>query len=144
VEHNKNSTLKALGIEVGMKTKHMKTITDADIVLLAGVSGDFAPVHVCEEYAKETLFGGRIAHGIFALALISAALAKLPGVVIYLSQSAKFLEPIKIGDSITAVTEVIDKDDSKGILRIKTRCVNQNNAIVVDGESEVKIYKQPC
>ncbi len=143
MEHDKNSTLKSLGIDIGVKTNHMKTVTEADIVLFAGVSGDFNPVHVCEEYAKKTLFGGRIAHGMLALALISAALAKLPGLVIYLSQSAKFLKPIKIGDSITAVAEVMDKDDSKAILHIKTICVNQDNEIVVDGEAKAKIYEPP-
>lgn len=143
MESNKSSILKSLGIDVGMKTKHMKTITDADVVLFAGVSGDFAPVHVCEEYAKKTLFGGRIAHGMLALALISAAVAKLPGLVVYLSQTVKFLKPIRVGDSITAMIEVMEKDDSKGILQIKTSCINQNNETVVEGEARVKIYQQP-
>ncbi|MBA7557524.1 (R)-specific enoyl-CoA hydratase [subsurface metagenome] len=80
------SILDKLGVNIGYKTTHMKTITENDIKLFAEVSGDFNPVHVSEEYAKKTFFGGRIAHGALAQALLSAAMAKLPGLVIFLSQ----------------------------------------------------------
>jgi 3-hydroxybutyryl-CoA dehydratase len=143
LNYSKNSTSKLRDIYVGMKINHVKTITEADIVLFAGVSGDFNPVHVCEEYAKKTLFKGRIAHGMLALALISAAVVKLPGLVIYLSQTANFLKPIRIGDSITASIEVISKDDIKGILRVRTICVNQNNETAVEGEAKIRIYEPP-
>jgi 3-hydroxybutyryl-CoA dehydratase len=141
LEHNKNSTLKVLGIGIGMKVEHMKTITEADIMRFAELSGDFNPVHVSEEFAKRTLFGHRIAHGMLLAGLISAAVAKLPGLVIYLSQTLNFSKPVRIGDSITVTVEVIDKDDIKGILQMKTICVNQNSEIVVDGEAKVKIYQ---
>jgi 3-hydroxybutyryl-CoA dehydratase len=143
LNNSRNSTSKPRGIYVGMKTNHMKTITEADIVLFAGVSGDFNPVHMCEEYAKKTLFSSRIAHGMLALALISAALDKLPGLVVYLSQTANFLKPIRIGDSITARIEVIEKDDTKGILCVRTNCINQNNEMVVEGEAKIRIYEPP-
>jgi 3-hydroxybutyryl-CoA dehydratase len=143
LNNSRNSTSKPRGIYVGMKTNHMKTITEADIVLFAGVSGDFNPVHMCEEYAKKTLFNSRIAHGMLALALISAALDKLPGLVVYLSQTANFLKPIRIGDSITARIEVIEKDDTKGILCVRTNCINQNNEMVVEGEAKIRIYEPP-
>ena len=107
MEYNKHSTLKSFGIDVGLKTTQMKTITEADIALFAGVSGDFSPVHVCEDYAKKTSFGGRIAHGMLVAGLISAAVAKLPGLVVYLSQTVKFLKPVRVGDSITAMIEAI-------------------------------------
>lgn len=138
-----DSSLKLPSLHVGMTTVHMKTITETDIVLFAGVSGDFNPIHVSEEYAKETLFGSRIAHGALAVALISAALAKLPGLVVYLSQTVRFLKPIRIGDSITAIAEVIGKDDTKRTLQVKTTCVNQNKETVIDGEARVRIYKPP-
>jgi len=143
LEYNKNSTLKELGIDIGMKTNHMKTITEADIMRFAEVSGDFNPVHVSEDFAKKTLFGHRIAHGMLVAGLISAAVAKLPGLVIYLSQTVNFLKPVRVGDSITATAEVIDKDDMKGTLRIKTSCTNQNNEMVVEGEAKVGIYEPP-
>jgi 3-hydroxybutyryl-CoA dehydratase len=137
------SLLERLGIEVGLKTTHMKTVTEADIVLFAGVSGDFNPAHVCEEYAKKTLFGGRIAHGALAQALLSAAMAKLPGLIIFLSQSVRFLKPVRIGDTITAVAEVVETHKDKGIVTLKNTCLNQNGEMVVEGEAAVRIYEEP-
>jgi len=136
-----NSILKSLNINVGTKTRHVKTITEADVMRFAELSGDFNPVHVSEDFARKTLFGGRIAHGMLVAGFISAAVAKLPGLVIYLSQTVKFLKPVRIGDSITATAEVIDKDDTKGILKLKTTCINQDDETVVSGESRVRIYK---
>lgn len=130
-----------LDINVGTKTRHVKTITEADIMRFAELSGDFNPVHISEEFAKKTFFNGRIAHGMLVAGLLSTAVAKLPGLVIYLSQTIKFLKPVRIGDSITAMAEVIDKDDRKGILKLKTTCVNQDDETVVSGESSVRIYK---
>ena len=138
------SILDKLGIDIGFKTTHMKTITEADIVLFAGVSGDFNPVHMCEEYAKKTHFGSRIAHGVIALGLLSAAGAKLPGLVILLSRSSKFLKPVRIGDTITAIAEVTETRKDKGIITLKNTCANQNGEIVVEGESTVRIYEAPA
>ena len=135
--------LEKLGVGVGYKTIHMKTVTEADIVLFAGVSGDFNPVHTCEEYARRTFFGGRIAHGALAQALLSAAMAKLPGLVIFLSQSTKFLKPVKIGDTITATAEVIDTRPDKGIVTLKNTCTNQAGETVVDGEATCRLYPPP-
>ena len=137
------SLLEKLGIEVGLKTTHMKTVTEADIVLFAGVSGDFNPAHVCEEYAKKTLFGGRIAHGALTLALLSAAMSKLPGLVIFLSQSVRFLKPVRIGDTVTAVAEVVETRQDKGIVTLKNTCTNQNGEVVAEGEATVRIYQEP-
>jgi len=137
------SILDKLGVDVGLKTSHMKTITEADIVLFAGVSGDFNPVHTCEEYAKKTFFGSRIAHGVIALGLISAAMTKLPGLVIFLSDSNRFLAPVRIGDTITATGEVIEVRKEKGILTLKTSCTNQKGEVVVEGEWAVRLYEAP-
>jgi 3-hydroxybutyryl-CoA dehydratase len=136
-----NSILKSLNINIGTKTSHVKTVTEADVMRFAELTGDFNPVHVSEDFARKTLFGGRIAHGMLIAGLISAAVAKLPGLVIYLSQTMKFLKPVRIGDSLTATVEVIDKDDTKGILQLKTSCVNQDDETVVSGEGSVRIYK---
>ncbi len=138
------SVLDKLGVNIGFKTTHTKTITEADIVLFAGVSGDFNPIHMCEEYAKKTFFGGRIAHGVIALGLLSGAGAKLPGLVILLSQSVKFLKPVRIGDTITAIAEVIKTRKDKGIVTLKNTCVNQNGEIVVEGETAVRLFEAPA
>jgi len=140
---NKSSILQSLGINIGTKTHHVKTITEADIMRFAEVSGDCNPVHMSEEFAKKTLFGSRIAHGMLVGGLISATVAKLPGLVIYLSQTINFLKPVRVGDSITATAEVIERDKAKGILKVKTTCVNQYGETVADGEGRVRIYQQP-
>ena len=137
------SILDKLGVDIGFKTTHMKTVTETDIGLFAGVSGDFNPVHMCEEYAKKTFFGGRIAHGVIALGLISAAMTKLPGLVIFLGASDKFLAPVRIGDTITATGEVIAVREDKGILTLKTSCTNQKGETVVEGEWTVRLYEAP-
>jgi len=140
---NKSSILTSLGIDVGIKTHHVKTITEADIMRFAEVSGDFNPVHISSDFAKKTLFGSRIAHGMLVAGLISAAVAKLPGLVIYLSQTVNFLKPVRVGDLVTVMVEVIEKDEAKGILKVKTTCVNQNREMVVNGEGRVRIYQRP-
>ena len=135
--------LDKLGVDVGLKTTHMKTITETDIGLFAAVSGDFNPVHTCEEYAKKTFFKGRIAHGVIALGLISAAMSKLPGLVIFLEDSNRFLAPVRIGDTITATGEVIKAIKDKGIVTLKTTCTNQEGKPVVEGEWTVRLYPAP-
>ncbi len=136
--------LDKLGVDVGTKVSHMKTVTETDIGMFAGVSGDFNPVHMCEEYAKKTFFGGRIAHGVIAIGLISAAMTKLPGLVIFLSDSNKFLAPVRIGDSITATAEVIKAKKDKGIITLKTTCANQRGETIVEGEWMLRLYEPPA
>ena len=135
--------LDKLGVDVGTKVSHMKTVTETDIGMFAGVSGDFNPVHMCEQYAKKTIFGGRIAHGIIPVGLISAAMTKLPGLVILVSESNKFLAPVKIGDSITATSEVIKAKKDKGIITLKTTCINQEGKTVVEGEWVLRLAEKP-
>jgi len=137
------SILDKLGVDIGYKTTHVKTITENDIKLFAEVSGDFNPVHVSEEYAKKTFFGGRIAHGVIPIGLLSAAMAKLPGLVIFLSQSVRFLKPVRIGDTITAIAEVIDTRRDKGIVTLKNTCINQSGETVVEGEATCRLYEAP-
>ncbi len=137
------SILDKLGVDIGTKRTHMHTLTEADIVMFSGISGDTNYIHMSEQYAKKTLFGGRIAHGIIALGWISAALAKFPGTAIYLSQSINFLAPIRIGDSITASAEVIKARKDKGILTLKTTCTNQRGEEVATGEAGLRLYEAP-
>ncbi len=137
------SILEKLGVDIGYKTTHTKVVTEADINLFAEVSGDFNPVHISEEYAKKTFFGGRIAHGALVQALLSAAMAKLPGLVVFLSQSVRFLKPVRIGDTITAVAEVIETRRDKGIVTLKNTCTNQEGETVVEGEAVCRLYEPP-
>jgi 3-hydroxybutyryl-CoA dehydratase len=97
-------------LELHDKAEFAKTISETDIYLYAGVSGDFNPAHINEEYAKETFFKTRIAHGMLSAGFISMVIGtKLPGPgTIYLDQSLKFLAPVRIGDTITAHVEVTE------------------------------------
>ncbi|MGZ8463687.1 MAG: MaoC family dehydratase [Candidatus Deferrimicrobiaceae bacterium] len=122
--------------KVGDTAELSKTVTEEDIVLFAKVTGDFNPVHVSEEFAKKTRFGGRIAHGMLSAGLISAVIGmKLPGPgCLYLSQTLNFRGPVKIGDEITARVEVAEVISEKR-LRLKTECLNQRSETVLDGEA---------
>ena len=126
-------------LRIGMFEEVVKTITEADIVNYAGLSLDINPIHLNNEYAKDSIFKERIAHGMLTSGLISAVLGtKLPGEgSIYLSQTLKFISPVKIGDTITAKAEIIDINPEKKIITIKTTCINQNKNIVIDGEAKV-------
>lgn len=127
-------------IEIGEERTFSRTVTEADILNFAGVSGDFNPLHVDAEYSKKGIFGERVAHGIFSLSLISTVLSKLPRDVVYLSQIARFVKPVKIGDTIKAVAKVKEKGE-KGMLKLETNCYNQRGEVVLEGEAKVKIFE---
>ena len=127
-------------IQVGDKASLSKTISESDVYLFAGITGDFNPIHVNVEYAKESLFKERVVHGILTTGLISAVIGtQLPGTdTIYLSQKVDFKAPVKIGDTVTAEVEVLEKRDAKHIILLRTTVTNQQNVIVIEGEAVVK------
>jgi 3-hydroxybutyryl-CoA dehydratase len=129
--------LKYEDIQIGDTAEFSKTITEYDVYAYAGITGDFNPVHINEEFAKESMFKGRIVHGMLTASFISTVLGtKLPAEnTIYLSQNVKFLAPVKFGDTITAKVEVIEKRDDKHIIKLRTTVVNQRGEMVVDGEA---------
>jgi 3-hydroxybutyryl-CoA dehydratase len=126
-------------IQVGDAADFGKTITETDIYLYAGITGDFNPAHVNEVYAQQSFFKTRIAHGMLSAGLISAVLAnKLPGPgSIYLKQKMSFLAPVKIGDTITARVEATEVMHQKNRVCFKTTCTNQDGKQVLDGEAVV-------
>lgn len=123
-------------MKVGQSASTSKTITEADIVLFAGVSTDFNPAHLDEEYAKTTQFGGRIAHGMLSVGLISAVLGnKLPGPgTIYLGQTLKFRAPVHIGDTVTATVTVKELVVEKNRVVLETVCTVAGK-VVIEGEA---------
>lgn len=127
-------------IKVGQQAVFAKTVTEADIVAYAGVSGDMNPVHVNEEFARTTMFKTRIAHGMLSAGFISAVLGtKLPGPgCIYLSQSLKFMAPVKIGDTVTARATVSEIVPEKKRVVLKTECLVEGK-VVLDGEAVVMV-----
>lgn len=127
-------------LSVGQTAAWGKTVTETDICLYAGITGDMNPVHINAEYAKNTPFGGRIAHGMLTIGFVSAILAReLPGEgTIYMGQTMKFLAPVRIGDTITAHVEVTDINKEKERVTLRTYCTNQDGKTVLDGEATVR------
>jgi len=125
---------------VGARATRERTITDADIVRFAEVSGDRNPVHLDEEYAARSPFGRRVAHGFLTGSMISAIIGMdLPGPgSIYLGQTMKFLAPVAIGDTVTVSVEVIGVREEKRILTLRTDATNQEGVLVLTGEAVVK------
>ncbi len=119
---------------VGEKESFTKTVTETDVVMYAGITGDFNPAHINKAAAENSMFKQRIAHGMLSAGFISAVLGtKLPGEgAIYISQELSFLAPVFIGDTITAQAEVVEKLE-KGRLKLRTTCTNQDGTIAVDG-----------
>lgn len=128
-------------LKIGMCEYIEKTITELDVINFSEISLDTNPLHLDEEYAKNTIFKGKIVHGILGAGLISGVIGtKLPGKgAIYLSQNLKFLAPVRIGDTIRAEVKVIDLDKEKRKVGLKTICTNQEGVIVIDGEAKVKL-----
>lgn len=120
---------------VGDSEEFSKTVSEADIYSFAGVSGDFNPAHINEEYASNTFFKKRIAHGMLSAAFISTVLGtRLPGAgAVYMKQELSFLAPVYIGDTITARAEVVDINREKNRVTLKTTCSNQDGTVVIDG-----------
>ncbi len=131
-------------IAAGMTAEFSKTVTEADVVMFAGVTGDFNPAHLDAVAAEKGPFGGRIAHGMLSASFISTVLAmRLPGPgTIYLSQSLKFLRPVRIGDTVTARVEVLEMMAAKRRVRLATWVENQTGEKVVDGEALVMVPGQ--
>ena len=125
-------------LNIGDKATLSKVATLEDILLMSEVSMDDNPAHLSEEFAKGTIFGTRVMHGLWSAGLISAVLGtRLPGPgTIYLSQNLKFLKPVFIGDEVTATVEITE-DLGKGKFRLRTFCENQSGELVLEGEATV-------
>jgi len=126
-------------LEIGMTATFSKTITEADIVLFAGASGDNNAIHINEAFARTTPFKGRIAHGFLTASTISAAIAnRLPGPgTIYMSQQLSFVGPVRPGDTVDAVVTVKELNREKCRAVLETVC-SVGGSVVVNGEALVK------
>ena len=123
-------------LELGMQASYRKTITATDIELFADLSGDDNPVHLCNDFAAETPFKERIAHGILTASLLSTVLGtKLPGPgCIYVSQSLNFRAPVRIGDQVVATAEISDLEENRRRAIFTCRC-DVGETTVLDGEA---------
>ena len=125
---------------VGMSVTYAKTITEADIVLFAAVSGDNNAIHTNEEFAATTIFKGRIAHGMLSASVISAALAnKLPGPgAIYMSQNLRFRAPVRAGDTVHATVTIKELIPEKHRVLLST-CCTVRDEVVIEGDALVAL-----
>ncbi len=126
-------------LKEGQRASFSKTVSEFDVYMFAGISGDFNPAHINQVYAEQTAFKTRIAHGMLSAGFISSVLGnQLPGPgTIYISQSMTFLAPVAIGDTITATAEVVEIIAEKKRVRLKTICTNQEGKEVLSGEAMV-------
>lgn len=126
-------------VAIGTQASRTRRVTAEDIDHFAAVSGDTNPAHLDAAYAAGTVFGQRIAHGLFSVSIISAILGcDLPGPgTIYLGQEVKFKAPVFIGDEITATIELIKYRDDKRIATFSTTVTKADGTLVVEGEAVV-------
>ncbi len=138
LDNQPRGTIVIEDLEIGLVRSLKKEITTRDIELFAEVSTDHNPVHLDDAYAADTIFEGRIAHGMLTAGLISAVIGEqLPGHgTVYLGQSLKFLAPVRPGDMVTAEVEVLDIDYSRRRVTLDTRCL-VNGKPVLKGEATV-------
>ncbi len=132
-------------LQIGDSEKFSKTVTEADIYMFAGITGDLNPAHIDEAYAQGTFFKTRIAHGMLSAGFVSAVIGtRLPGPgTVYMRQTLEFLAPVRIGDTVTATVEVLEKMEEKKRVRLKTSCFNQEGTKVLDGEALVSPPRPP-
>jgi len=131
-------------LEVGMTATYAKTVTDADVILFAGISGDSNPMHLDHEFAKDTMFKGRIAHGMLTASFISTVLGtRLPGPgCVYISQNLKFRAPVRIGDTVRTRVTVTAVDRERGRVALETTC-KVGDTEVISGEAVLLVQRRP-
>lgn len=128
----------------GRSAELSRTVTESDLTLFAGLTGDFNPVHVDAVAAEASPFGERIAHGMLAAGMISAVLGtRLPGPgCVYVGQTLRFTQPVRIGDTVTARVEVTRREPERRRVFLETTCRNQDGETVLEGEAEVLIPEE--
>jgi 3-hydroxybutyryl-CoA dehydratase len=129
-----NKVRKWEDMQVGDSATFTKTMTETDVILWVGLTGDLNPIHIDREYSKTTRFGKVLVPGVLVLGLISNVMTQVTFGHVYANQSIKFLKPVYIGDTVTATGTIIEKIDAKNIVKVETRCVNQDGVLVMIGE----------
>ena len=127
-------------LEVGMRAEYAREVTQDMIECFAEVSGDFNPLHLDEDYARGTMFKGRIAHGILSAGFISKVFGRvMPGKgSVYISQTLRFLGPVRIGDTVVTTVEVTAIDPAKRRVAFKSRC-KVGSTVVIDGDALILV-----
>lgn len=121
-------------MQVGDSASFTKTMTETDVIMWVGLTGDLNPIHIDREYAQTTRFGKVLVPGVLVLGLISNVMTQVTFGHVYANQSIKFLKPVYIGDTITAIGTITEKIEEKNMVKVETKCVNQDGALVMIGE----------
>lgn len=121
-------------MQIGDSASFTKTMTETDVILWVGLTGDLNPIHIDQEYAKSTRFGKVLVPGVLVLGLVSNVMTQVTFGHVYANQSIKFLKPVYIGDTITATGTIVEKLEGKNMVKVETKCVNQDGALVMIGE----------
>jgi len=121
-------------MNVGDSASFTKTMTETDVIQWVGLTGDLNPIHIDREYAKTTRFGKVLVPGVLVLGLISKCMTDVTFGHVYANQTIKFLKPVYIGDTVTATGTIIEKIEAKNMVKVETKCVNQDGALVMIGE----------
>jgi 3-hydroxybutyryl-CoA dehydratase len=131
-------------VRLGMRESYAKHVRASDVVGFAEITGDRNPIHLSEHFAAKTPFGGRIAHGLYTAGLISAVIGtRLPGPgAIYISQTLRFLAPVRIGDTVEASVEIVELIARGCRAKLECEC-KVGDTLVLEGEAEVKIPARP-
>jgi 3-hydroxybutyryl-CoA dehydratase len=131
-------------LRLGMRETYSKLVRASDVVGFAEITGDRNPIHLSEHFAAKTPFGGRIAHGLYTGGLISAVIGtRMPGPgAIYISQTLRFLAPVRIGDTVEASVELVELSEKGNRAKLDCRCM-VGETIVLEGEALVKIPSRP-
>jgi len=128
-------------MSVGDSTTFTKTITETDVILWVGLTGDLNPIHIDKVYSQTTRFGDVIVPGVMVMGLISNTITMATFGNVYANQNIKFLKPVYIGDTITASATIIEKREEKHMVKLETKCVNQKGETVMIGEGMEYILK---
>lgn len=121
-------------MQVGDSANFTKTMTETDVIIWVGLTGDLNPIHIDREYSKNTRFGNVLVPGVLVQGLISTVMTQVTFGHVYANQTIKFLKPVYIGDTITATGTIIEKIDAKNLVKVETKCVNQDGLLVMIGE----------
>lgn len=130
-------------IEPGDRSAFSKTVSEADIFAFCGITGDFNPIHVDEVFAKQSRWEGRIAHGMLVAAMVTQTLSAILGEgAIHVSQEVSFKAPVRIGDTITVVSEVTEKMEDKRRVIVSSVWTNQDGVTVITGRGELLLPRE--
>ena len=124
-------------VDVGYRIEFEKRIEEIDVCFFGLASGDLNPIHFDEEVASKTRFGGRVVHGMLTTSLASAAVARLPGTVVLLEAGFRYLRPVRVGDTVRVVGEVVERDGNR--YRIEVKCL-VGERVVAEGYGKILLW----